>query len=466
MAIARIKKLQNRVGGCLSLLALLLVASCGGSGGGSVAPRSEIGSPAPDGSAPAVGEVVPTGAKRVISTSEIRPYRPASSHASVLAECVAVEFIESICTLSKLPYIGQTSNRITIDQIMDRVLVTHDWMGVRLEEMLNIMPADIVQMFAPVTVIVIGSEVRPSSFTPALGMMMLDPYDLWLNVDEKQTVSAVEDYRSDFGADLQFMALWRPMIGERYASYYWPLDDDSIRGHDDIEIPLAHLLYHELAHANDFVQPDSLASLGGNITPYDAIEQLAHLRVSSLLLNDRSLTTPDAFFDKLAGIRFRDEEAGAEHLAAQPDFVGAKMDAAGKINFYSYVSEMEDVATLLETAMMKYHYGVDTHVAYTSKPADLDNAACDDLKVGWGVRNRLSSSLVLPRAKFVVDKMVPSSVAVDNFFAGDLGPETPLRLGDGWCSSRFLNPQSPGNTPSFMDDQPEAFIHTLQRRYR
>ena len=95
-----------------------------------------------------------------------------------MLDCMYVPDVESLCPFSTLPYIGQNNEFLSVDDVMQRVLVTHDWMGVRLEEMLYRMPPDLVQLFAPVTVIIIGSEVRPSSFTPALGLMQLDPYDL------------------------------------------------------------------------------------------------------------------------------------------------------------------------------------------------------------------------------------------------------------------------------------------------
>ncbi len=423
----------------LGAVVIISVSACGGDSGGE-APRLQV------------GEKIPAEDQRVIPTEEVRPFHTDSPYAAVLYSCIMVpEVREELCPLSELPYIGQTSNVISIDQVMQRVLVSHDWMGVRFEEMLRSMPRDLVQLFAPVTAIVIGSDVRPSSFTPALGMIMLDPEYLWLSTAERQTVSVAEDFRTDFGADLQFVGLSRLLYGEEYTSYFWPEGTERMKEY--IEIPLARVLYHELAHANDYVQRESLATLDSSGTAFDAIEKLNDRTISTLLTNDASLTTPNVFFDELADIRFRDAEPTAQHTTTQPDFVGALLAAAGKIQFYSYVSTKEDVATLFESAMMKHHYNVDTHVAFTNKPADEENAQCDDYIVGWGVRNRLASPLVIPRAKFVVQSIMQAPYNITNLLDNQLGTVVPLREGEGWCESRTLSPSL------IFNDQPSAPKH-------
>ena len=72
---------------------------------------------------------------------------------------------------------------------MERVVVSHDWMGVRFEQLMRRMPTDLVELFAPVTAIVIGSDVRPSFYSSFRGTINLDPGFLWMSVPEKQTIS-------------------------------------------------------------------------------------------------------------------------------------------------------------------------------------------------------------------------------------------------------------------------------------
>jgi len=406
----------------------VVLAACGGSGGGDG--PAEGASESPE----VFVQSIPDSQQRIIATDEARPFRSEGEYASVLKDC-ALASLENICTLGRLPYLGQTGQALTIEDVMQRVLVTHDWMGVRFEQMLRRMPTDIVGLFAPVTSIVIGSDVRPSSFSTNRGRIRLDPGYLWLSVPEKRTISTDDDYRAEFGADLRFRSLRRMAIGDRYAVPRSSIDDDNARGINDLDISLARLLYHELAHANDFVQADALRTLSLDITPQDAAEQLDDTAVWRKLYDQQQLTAQSTVLYPLARVRYRDVEPTDSQRAMDAEFVGGEMGNHGKASFYGYYTPAEDVATLFATAMINYHYDVDFHVGFANKPDMEGTIYCDDYKVAWGVRNRLASPLVAPRAKFVVDSMLPPSAARDQFFATGLGNAVPLRNGAGWCES-------------------------------
>lgn len=454
----------------LSVCAVALLSACGGGGNSGISDQDSPQGPGPivepqEPVVTPVGEVIPTEDQRVIPTDEIKVYRSDSAYASVLLECALTEYTDP-CTLQKLPYIGQLNASPTINEVMQRLLVTHDWMGVRFEKMLSDLPADMLPLFAPVTSIIIGSEVRPSAFYPSLGQVRLDPRRLWLSVDEKRTVATNDDPRSNFGSDLQFTSLFRFTIGDNYAWNYWSLTDDSERSVADIKLPLASLLYHELAHANDYVQQARMSVLTSDMTPLDALNELEDSRVSRRLYQDESLTAQRSYLYGLAGVRFFDDAATDFQKTLQADFVGAEMANEGKVSFYSYSSTREDVAVLMEAALMKYHFNAETHIGYANLPEGAD-IRCDDYIVAWGERNRLASSLVAPRAKFVMDSIAPST-ALDQFFASRLGQATALRQGDGWCESRFLAPSSADRTiagsTSTSDDWRAFLRHDTPQR--
>jgi len=89
----------------------VLVGCGGGSGGGD---GNQISSEA---EAPVVAQsipAIPVEQQRVIATEEVRAYRPQGPYASVLKDCALAEF-EEACTLSVLPYIGQSASVPTID---------------------------------------------------------------------------------------------------------------------------------------------------------------------------------------------------------------------------------------------------------------------------------------------------------------------------------------------------------------
>jgi len=197
----------------------VLLAACGGSGGGSSG-SGEVEVPE------VFVQAIPASQQRVVPTEEARPFRPEGPHAAVLKDCALADS-ENICTLAELPFIGQTDTALTLESVMERVVVSHDWMGVRFEQLMRRMPADLIDLFAPVTAIVIGSEIRPSFYSGARGIVGIDPVYLWMSVPEKQTIAVEQDFRTDFGPDLKFKAFWRLASGDNYATPFHSLLDDT-----------------------------------------------------------------------------------------------------------------------------------------------------------------------------------------------------------------------------------------------
>ena len=88
----------------------VLLVACGGGGSGGTDTEDPI---APD----VIVQSIPVSEQRIIPTDEARAFRSDSPYASVLKECVLAD----ICTLAKLPYIGQTDEPLSIDSVMRRV---------------------------------------------------------------------------------------------------------------------------------------------------------------------------------------------------------------------------------------------------------------------------------------------------------------------------------------------------------
>ncbi|MBX2839567.1 MAG: hypothetical protein KTR35_22110, partial [Gammaproteobacteria bacterium] len=379
-----------------------------------------------------VDNLVPASELRVIPDEEVVQFRRDSPYASVLKECALADE-DSLCTNAVLPYIGQDHPNPTINDILNRVLVSHQWMGIRFAQLLKQMPEDTLALFRPVTVITIGSDVRPSSFSSFRGSVRLDPRFLWLTLSEKQTISTAPDYRSGFGADLRFLHRWSYMINNERPYSFYSLTDDSERTLNDIVLRTSSLLFHELAHANDYVNPTFFNDIDPEETPRDLREKFADRRVSQLLYDDISLSVQASWLYALASVRYRDDEPDDDLLAFTADSVGAVMGNEGKTEFYSYSTIREDMANLFETAMMKKHYGVELYTSFVEKPPGYpDDYSVDELIVGWGERNRLAAPLVAPRAKYVVDKVFGDAVDNNNFFNDNLGVASPLPTGGGW----------------------------------
>lgn len=420
-----------------------LLAACGGGGsGGAVSDNSAGGDT--DVMRPIQPEVLAADEIRIIGNDQARPYRSDSPYAAVLADCARADQTNA-CRLDTLPLIGYQNSRPSVDDILDRLVVTHNWMGVRMEQLLERLPADILLLFRPISAILIGSEVRPSGYFGIRASMQIDPIYLWMGLSEKRTLSTESDFRTDFGADLQFVSLNRFMIGNEYAFPFYSLLNDDERPFDALVLPFARLLYHELGHANDFIPAPQIDQLVLQLTPLEAIESLADQSVARRLYDDASLTVQLSALYSLAAVRYRDDPPSDNERSLLGDSVGALFGNEGKPRFYSFYTSREDVATLLATAMMKYHFDVELHQGFANKIDDATSSC--DYTVEWGVRNRLGAAMVAPRASWVAEQMLGPSAQRDEALAANAGAQLPLQTGIDWCSSRFasvvLSKQSP-----------------------
>jgi hypothetical protein len=85
--------------------------------------------------------------------------------------------------------------------------------------------------------------------------------------------------------------------------------------------------------------------------------------------------------------------------------------------------------------MLKKNFDIDHHIAFSNKPVDEDNYACDELIVGWGVYNRAADPLVLPRTKWVYEQIYGQSSESDAFFDSLAGESSLMNTGIDWCTN-------------------------------
>ncbi len=357
--------------------------------------------------------------------ADIYTYQADSPYSGVIEPCVRAEDDGDHCTLGTLPVLGMETGAPGIPAIMDRVAVSHDWMGARFRELLAQMPADMLPLFKSVTAVVIDADIRPAYYTAATGAIYLDPALLWLSVAEKKTINPKQDFRAGFDDPLAFRHLNRYVKDGAAAYRMGSLLDDSARELDDVVLLAARLLLHVLAHANDFIPPDSYHVLNTGQTLSEAANTLSEQWVSSRLVDVAPLTSETMF--SLAGVMYSGHDPAIEDLEISAGEVGAAFEIDGAGDDYGHTTQYEDLAMLFETVMMKYFFDADYEMAFTGVPEHP--ALCDSYRIGWGVRNRVGDAKVKSRAEFVARQLLPD-VAFDDFFT-TLDPATEIS-GD-WC---------------------------------
>lgn len=390
---------------------------------------------------------------------QLVPFRAEGPYVEVLKNCATINSEEEICDLQTLPFIWQTTNgseAVTPEKIMERVLVTHSWMGERFEAVLNEAPAMMLNMFGAVTSIRLGSTVRPSSFSGWTGGIRLDSANLWLTVEEKANVFIEDDYRSGFGDGLGFIYLKTFRTGNQIAFPYYSLLDQSERGMDDIKLMLYELLYHELAHAVDQLQFGDISTLDSSQTPRDVYNSEFDDPLSVLLYRDFPLYSFELL--DLAQVRWAGVEATDEQKSFNADYAGSLMSGDGATGFYAYRTIREDFADLFASSMMKIFHDVDVYMGFVDRP-QTEFYSCTDLLVGWGTKNRLPDPLVTPRVKWTHQQIFGEQnyALIDDYFANNLGVFQEMLPGIDWCSnvnssnpaSKSLNSMSPETAEPF-----------------
>lgn len=332
-------------------------------------------------------------------------YRPDSPYANVLANCVYSNQLNDSCTINTLPLIGQTSSDLNHETILNRVLVSHDWMGDNFAAFLAQMDpnSDFARLLQSVTAVVISYDVRPSFYWVVTGAIYLDPNDLWLTPSQRDTINEAPDYRSNFGNDLNFVMPWRYVKDNQYASLGVPITVRANRTLAQINPDLASLLYHELAHANDFFPRSVHATLTGP----RLLDDYSRRNASKSLISDQvSKTYPLTSTEMmgLANVSFLGAAASNVQKAYQASDVSTFFSTDIASDFYAYSSTREDTAMLFEEAMMSYRYQILRDVAVTNKPAIL---TADSLIIDWGQRGRIAQDSLENRAALVIDEMLP-----------------------------------------------------------
>jgi hypothetical protein len=402
--------------------------------------------------------------------SRVHPYRATSPYAAALVRCAydAAQRDSNLCPLTQLPFLAQQSAGVlpTVEQVMDRVLVSHDWLGRNFEDFLTTQDAngDFRRMLMSTTAVVLGTHVRPSFYYAATGAIYLDADNLWLTPAERDTVSEVPDFRSDFDRELAYSGLWRYVQNNRSIFVFF---DPRSRVNRDVTVLLNEtgwLMFHELGHALDFLPPTQYASLDnslsawGNIAPrYAAVPgQLT----SDVVSTQFPLTS--AVLRELAQVKFFGATATATQRAYTPDQVAGFFSSDLATDEYNFSTLREDTAMTLEELLMNRRLGIQRDVAITDKITA--GATGSTVIVRWGQRGRIGSATIKPRAKMIAQALVPwlNATEVDNL-------PTPLsmRAGDSWAGNLVLpapvGPASVREQPLSTREQQWLFKRELQR---
>ncbi|WP_440055405.1 hypothetical protein ACSLBF_04485 [Pseudoalteromonas sp. T1lg65] len=322
--------------------------------------------------------------------AKVHSYNPASKYADVLQKCTYSNTLryDLTCTFAELPLLGQEYEKPTVEQVMDRVLVSHDWMGERFEEFLrqNDQHDDFKYLLRAVTAIVISSDVNPSYYTALSGAIHLSPDYFVTSFDEYLTYLKSPDFRASFGSKLQYSTRWelKNKTAESDAQY---------------------LLYHELAHANDYFPKSKWPFYSDSQRLLDAVyPDIQRSNMQSGLLS-RAMPLNSTELLALGKVLQTGAEPTEEQQAFLPEDIIHFFENDSASQFYNYASIQEDYASLFHAAMLKAREDSDVVVSIHDKNGDMK----------WGQAGRIGKADIKPRVSYVVSRVLPEFTELDTF---------------------------------------------------
>lgn len=343
------------------------------------------------------------------ATSIYQPALATSPYRPVIAECLDESLHDRVCTFGELPLIGYLHQQPDVNTILHHTVVSHPWMATRFREVLQQMPRDMLLLFRGVTGVVIGADIRPSHFNEVTAAIYLDPIDLWRTEAERATISKTPDARDAFGKELAFFDLADYVKDNDYAWDYDIPPGQSQRELNDIVYAMAPLLFHELAHANDFFPQHTHHLYTPDRYAFQAVDENEALGIYNFL--DQRTPPQSEMLTALAraiytGRTATDEQRQITALQAAEAF---EQDNANDL--YNYTSEFEDSAMLFEEVMTYYHFGLERVVSFVDNPGA--NAECEDYRIQWGQFNRAGTPRVAARARLVIEQIMNIDDASD-----------------------------------------------------
>ncbi|AUN99655.1 hypothetical protein DOM21_02535 [Bacteriovorax stolpii] len=332
---------------------------------------------------------------------EVTLYNPNQINAENIKKCAFATSDKDSCKVELSPLLGVGKDTISVNDILNRTMSSQASYLQTFRNILNQMPKESLQMFGAVNAIVISERIVPSFYHYGSGAIYLSSSYFWKTPEEKALIKK-KDYREDYGISLQFL---------ESSDYYkngkslYRNSSAKYRTEETMGPVLARLLYHELAHANDFFPKSyyNSATFDKTKTYYDLTnerwdqEQIVSQKLKSPLASKLLL--------KMGGILYQGEKATSEEINTKAYTVVDEFKHDVAANLYGYSTPREDLAMMIEQSMVYHHYGFSAYSIFIKLPSPNFKVPDDfDYPIAGGIKNKIADPKVKERAQDVLEK--------------------------------------------------------------
>lgn len=339
----------------------------------------------------------------------LKPYTVSSPYAEAMSECVYADDEEESCSLAKLPLLGISKNKITVNDILNRTMISHQFLGEAFKQTLMRMDPEILQMFGAVNSIVIADNINPSFFSMTSGAIYLSGLYFWRNSEEFEIVKKKKDIRAEYGSSLQFGSYDNYTRNSRSIGYR---AQKNVQTYAEIFFPLVKLLFHELTHANDFF-PKSFYQ---NIEPQDlklTYRQIGYARYeeSKLISQNQPSHLTSVKLLHLGEVLFHGESETVEDGLLKASDIAEEFEKEIATDFYSFSTTLDDLAMNAEESLMLYYFNFyKIVVIHESLSSNVKTPEDYDYPIVWGQKGRVLIPEIKERALYAVENIVGHEV--------------------------------------------------------
>lgn len=342
----------------------------------------------------------------------VTPLNPENPYAAKMKECIYADTGEKSCTIKSFPLIGLSQKApIQVKDILDRTLVSHDFLGEAFKQVLLRLNPETLQMFGSVSAIVISDKINPSFYYSTASTIYLSGRYFWKNVEEWNLIiqAQAKDSRDDMGLSLQY---------EFYSGYIKnskPLasrENRNFQTYDEMASNVSRLLFHELSHANDFF-PASFykdEKLNDEYTYRSmAFERFTEGKLGSALMPTQATSKKLA---RIGQILYQGTEATSEDIATLAEDIVAEFKKDVASDIYAYSTPNEDFAMASEEALMLYYYNVPRFIVVLKYPMPNFIPPANYVeKIIWGEKSRVLEESIKPRALFAIEHVLGKDIS-------------------------------------------------------
>ena len=304
-----------------------------------------------------------------VQDSTLKPYHSSSTTAEALTGC-----IQKKCTLRA---IGDVYSSPTLDNILDRLLVEKPEYGQHFDEFFKKIPKEVLEdfliLFKTVRVIIIAEGDSNEGGFVIGDFLNLNSVLFTKNGSFLLAANEVDNGKLPVVYGDFFVKDGRRMASDK------PNDLSN-------QLSIAHVLYHELAHAADNPGPHAMSEAlkGSN---FQAESPILH-NLALHMYGKKKITT------------------NADHYISEN--ISKAFEQAKGVSLYSFVNSQEDLATTFEKFMLLNRFGMEWVIVLAdSKVMQLPMA---DRPISWGEKNSVLSERMQPKVKFILQKILPGRI--------------------------------------------------------